>query len=49
MLLLLMQSAIGSQYLVEPLDARIPRINITTRQVRWELLSGSVCVGDGCG
>lgn len=27
-------SAIGSQHLAEPLDARVPKINITTRQVR---------------
>ena len=27
-----MDSAIGNQYLAEPLDARIPRVNITTRQ-----------------
>jgi exosome complex exonuclease DIS3/RRP44 len=33
------ESAIGSQHLAEPLDARVPKINITTRQVRaWRVL-----------
>ena len=36
------ESAIGGQYLAEPLDQRIPRINITTRQP--EMLSGKLLV-----
>ena len=34
------ESAIGSQYLVEPLDTRIPKVNITTRQP--EILAGKL-------
>ena len=26
------ESAMGNQYLVEPLDARFPKVNVTTRQ-----------------
>jgi exosome complex exonuclease DIS3/RRP44 len=36
------ESAMGGQYLVEPLEQRIPKINITTRQP--EMLSGKLLV-----